>query len=239
MRTLSLDGRKILGAPGLCALMLVLQASAQQSASSGWMTGSGQGPYPTAHAACTAAFYSWANGYWSRRRDLALVCTSKVLQRDFSQLPLLLSWLAEPTRLHWSLLPRFMSVKSFPQSYGGCGMTDTDRNAGPTCIATPNPIGIGTGNKYLLEVDWRAAGASRLAFERHYKNSQIVRDVQALGANWTHTYSRWIEANSTRAIAYRANGRAAVSALIETSVVSGRRRWTSPPTDREKNFGDS
>ena len=209
-------------------------ASAQGSENSGWMTGSGQGPFPSAHAACTAYFYSWAGNYWQAGLSWPWYAPPSFTSPTVASCRYWAPMFTEPQAFAGAFYQGTCPAGQFPQARGGCGSVDADRNAGASCVATPNPINIGTGNKYWAEADWRSQGASRFAFQRYY-NAQIVRDVIALAANWTHTYTRWIEPiGSTQAFIYRPNGRRLTATLTDATVVNGRQRWATNPVASEQ-----
>ena len=91
------------------------------------------------------------------------------------------------------------------------------KNCGPL---TKNPVHIATGNKFLTETDYVAAGAGGLEFKRYYNHGGVPESQSAwFGANWftrigkywRHTYDRSIlyvaSGALTTASAYRADGK--------------------------------
>lgn len=61
-----------------------------------------------------------------------------------------------------------------------------------------NPIAIGTGNKYQLEVDRAPTIDGGLRFQRYYNSLDTETEAQgmiAFGANWRHTYSSKVLSN--------------------------------------------
>jgi YD repeat-containing protein len=104
---------------------------------------------------------------------------------------------------------------------------DVDVNAGPGCPApmTSKPVHIGTGNKVLEETDYSAASSSELGFKRSY-NSQIRRRGVVLTAQWTHTFSRWVEAfGTTGAYLFRPDGAVHKAQLVDTTITADQQRW--------------
>ena len=85
---------------------------------------------------------------------------------------------------------------------------DRRKNLGPQCgsggAATGHPVNIGTGNKYLTQVDYRGGGAFPLAFGWTYNSAGGPATFGGLGANRVHSYQRGIRLAST------ASGNAAI-----------------------------
>lgn len=60
--------------------------------------------------------------------------------------------------------------------------------AGAVQANTPNPINIGTGNKYRVETDYQGPGPFPLAFARYYNS--FAASPGSLGAHWRGSYDR-------------------------------------------------
>jgi hypothetical protein len=86
-----------------------------------------------------------------------------------------------------------------------CTRPDPRKEAGPICPSSSNPIALGTGNKWLSEVDvgdGRAPG-----FIRTY-NSAPGTMPSAFGKAWRGTYSQFIGLGYASAVwLYRADGK--------------------------------
>jgi YD repeat-containing protein len=88
-----------------------------------------------------------------------------------------------------------------------------EKNNGPSCPSSGNPINSATGNKYQQEVDYQSA--SGLIFVRTYNSSQSVNTASSLpgeiGINWRHSYKRSLSISKVSALiatVYREDGRA-------------------------------
>ena len=121
----------------------------------------------------------------------------------------------------------------FNQRNGGCssGATqDPDKNPGDSnngCSNSPstnNPIIIGTGNKWLKEVDYN----NSLSFYRTYHSSRVGTNVD-IGKGWITNYAQLIttQFNNTEARVRRPNG-----SIFTFNIQAG--AWRSDPdiTDR-------
>ena len=100
-------------------------------------------------------------------------------------------------------------------SITNCTQPVAPKNFGPThsCAAKPsagNPVDIGTGNKYQVEQDYAANGASPIALSRIY-NGSTVAQTGVFGANWRSGYEQSIKlyemGNKTTAAVFRLDGR--------------------------------
>ncbi|HZR03991.1 MAG TPA: DUF6531 domain-containing protein [Burkholderiales bacterium] len=92
---------------------------------------------------------------------------------------------------------------------------DTAKNNGCGSNCQGNPINSGTGNKFQVEVDYKADGAFPLTFTRTYNSTDIpgTNEFYVMGANWRHTYLRSISVVEggplfSTARAYRDDGKA-------------------------------
>jgi len=86
------------------------------------------------------------------------------------------------------------------------------KDVGKTCPATPNPIALGTGNKYLVETDYVGQGASALKVTRTYNSAPSNRSKYDLATKWSMGLLRAINLDSasspTLAVAVRPDGKA-------------------------------
>jgi YD repeat-containing protein len=93
-------------------------------------------------------------------------------------------------------------VASLPQ------LSLDDPGAPNTCVG--NPINPANGNKFQVERDFIAAGASPLRFERFYNSVPWVKRA-LMGSNWRHTYDRQLVVTTaggvTKATIYRPQGK--------------------------------
>lgn len=82
----------------------------------------------------------------------------------------------------------------------------TEQNAGTTCVDTcgitnpggeikaegtksvGNPINVGTGNKYQVEVDFTTEGSPLLSFVRYYNSQHRIAPEVSLGKKWRHSF---------------------------------------------------
>jgi YD repeat-containing protein len=96
-----------------------------------------------------------------------------------------------------------------------------------SCPVSSNPIAIGSGNRLIDGSDLSVgAGSGAFGFTRFY-NSQIIRSAgPVLSSRWTHTYSRWIELVGATAGMFRPDGAMRTATLVNTTITSGRQRWT-------------
>jgi RHS repeat-associated protein len=104
---------------------------------------------------------------------------------------------------------------------GECPVISPLKNTGqPSCpLSAGNPINIGTGNKYQLEIDYQGGGDFPLVFERAY-NSDVSTFSKGLGSSsgWRHSYEHSIAvANSNLVVVYRPDGRAFSFSLVGSS----------------------
>ncbi|MCX7180901.1 MAG: DUF6531 domain-containing protein, partial [Proteobacteria bacterium] len=86
------------------------------------------------------------------------------------------------------------------------------KQAGPACPATPNPIAIGTGNKFLAEADYIGGGISSLSLIRTYNSAPSNRAKFDLTNQWSIGVRRGITVDSatnpTVAVMARPDGKA-------------------------------
>lgn len=86
---------------------------------------------------------------------------------------------------------------------------DPDKNLGlPSCSipTTPNPIIIGTGNKFQQETDYVGAGPFPLRFSRSYNSQQ--KGGGAVGYGWRYSYGGYISVtSSTKTTVYHPDGK--------------------------------
>ncbi len=69
-----------------------------------------------------------------------------------------------------------------------------------------NPVNTGTGNKYQEEADFPAPYEGGLSFSRFYNSAEFGKRT-TVGANWRHTWLRWIDQfTTTEAYAQRPDG---------------------------------
>lgn len=116
---------------------------------------------------------------------------------------------------------------------GGC-----DRHT-PCQQSRGNPINLGTGGKYLEEVDYAAAGVGGLTMRRHYSSypGATTLSRKDLGVAWRHHYERSIHAipgTSSRVVAVRPDGKVYEFALTQGTWLSD-----SDVTDRLVRLSDS
>ena len=78
--------------------------------------------------------------------------------------------------------------------------------ANPSCgLGAGNPISVGTGNKYLEEVDFVAGGNSPLEFRRSYNSRGF--GFNRIGQRWTSSYSQRFIFTPGTITAHRPDGR--------------------------------
>ncbi len=122
----------------------------------------------------------------------------------------------------WTLDPGGATCSRPDQPVPGSSPDSNPRS----CPATSNPIAIGSGNRLIDETDLSVSSPGALGFTRSY-NSQIIRSAgPVLSSRWTHTYSRWIELVGTTAGMFRPDGAMRTATLVNTTITSGRQRWT-------------
>ena len=80
------------------------------------------------------------------------------------------------------------SNQGFSQSGITCSRPDTKDN-GPLCPATKRPIGIGNGNKWLVESDFPAQGLLKLS---RFYNSKQGTLASPFGANWRGVFQQYL-----------------------------------------------
>jgi RHS repeat-associated protein len=100
----------------------------------------------------------------------------------------------------------------------------TSKNLGEPGECVGNPCNPATGNKYQVETDYVDSGPYPLTFKRYYNSGTDVTQTY-IGAQWRHTYDRFIKdfTTGTRSTAFvqRHDGKT----LFFTSVSGG--AWTS------------
>jgi len=78
---------------------------------------------------------------------------------------------------------------------GQCLVTDRKpKGNGRDCDSTPNPVQIGTGNKWQHEID--ISHGATLDWARYYNSTAPLASVN-IGTGWTHTYARSINSQSS------------------------------------------
>jgi len=102
--------------------------------------------------------------------------------------------------------------------------------APPRCPAAGNPCNYATGNKSLIETDYREAAVRGLEFQRFY-SSQASYDTPpavtgrlALGPRWRHTYERAVRMFGTQPQVVRANGQ-----VFEFEWDAAHQEWDADP----------
>jgi RHS repeat-associated protein len=88
--------------------------------------------------------------------------------------------------------------------------------AGAVQASTPNPIHIGTGNKFRVEGDYVGPGPFPLAFARHY-NSYNTAPAGSLGAHWRGSYDRSVTLTTVLA----AKGKQVATTVAQVARPSG------------------
>jgi YD repeat-containing protein len=88
-----------------------------------------------------------------------------------------------------------------------CIINSKNLGTSPSCAnATPNPIIIGTGNKYHVENDYVGTGLFPLRVQRYYNvDSPVINTL--LGTNWCSPFDNSIVVNATTATASRPDGK--------------------------------
>lgn len=79
------------------------------------------------------------------------------------------------------------------------------------CASTPMPIHMGTGNKYLTEIDYQSGYKNGLSYIRHY-NSQSAAQSGSMGVGWRHNFDHFLQPDTIGGVPAmvmnRANGSA-------------------------------
>jgi len=83
----------------------------------------------------------------------------------------------------------------------GTGGTTKENTSSSTGTCSNNPINIGTGEKYLTMVDYKAEGASQMTFERYY--SSYAGEKTSLGIGWRSNFDRSLQLDNVGDVTLR------------------------------------